>query len=487
MSSSAESKSEQAEEKQTLQELPDPLRWWALLAVSLATFMTYLDLNIINIAIPAIQHSLHLTESGLEWVVSSYLLTLAGLLLTGGRLADAYGRRLLFIIGLIIFTLSSLSAGLAVNGTILITSRAVQGVGAAVVTPPTLAIITATFTDAKERTNAIGLWTVSAAIALAIGPVASGLISQHIHWGWIFLINVPVGVIALAITVRTVRESRASDASRNLDVIGLVTSAIALFAVTYALIEGNDAGWSSPRIIAAFAAFAAAAVLFPTIENRVANPMVNLRLFRIRYFTGGLSSQVIWAFGSIAIYFFTAQYLQGVLGWSPLKSGLLFLPMAAALAVSAGASTTVAGWIGAYRTVALGLAMIAIGMVMLMLNGEHASFGSLVPSLVVMGVGMGIMNAPMTNAVMENTPETQTGIASALLNDARDVAGLLGIAVVGAVLRTSQNSALRSGSSAPQAFVDGYHAGILVAAILCAVGVAISYALLRPGRNAAPN
>lgn len=486
MTSSAESKSGQTENARAFQERADPLRWWALLAVSLATFMTYLDLNIINIAIPTIQRNLHLTESGLEWIVSSYLLTLAGLLLTGGRLADAYGRRLLFMTGLAIFTLSSLSAGLAVNGTILITSRAVQGVGAAVLTPPTLAIITATFTDVKERTNAIGLWTVSAAVALAIGPIASGLISQHIHWGWIFLINVPVGVVTFAIAARTVRESRAADASRNLDVAGLVTSTLALFAITYALIEGNDAGWSSARIIASFAVAAVSAALFLVIENRAANPMVNLKLFRIRQFTGGISSQMIWAFGSIAIYFFTAQYLQGVIGFTPSKSGLVFLPMAFALAIFAGISTKVEGWIGAYRTVSLGFAMIAIGMIMLMLNGQDASFGSLVPSLVVMGAGMGIMNVPMTNAVMGNTPQAQTGIASALLNDAREVAGLLGIAVVGAVLRSSQSSALRAGSSPPHAFVDGYHAGILVAAVLCVAGVFISYALLCPNKNPVP-
>jgi len=486
MTSSAESKSDQTEDTSTLPKPPDPLRWWALLVVSLATFMTYLDTNIINVAIPTIQHSLHLTESGLEWIVSSYLLTLAGLLLAGGRLADAYGRRLLFMIGLVIFTLASLSSGLAGSGDILITSRAVQGVGAALLTPPALAILTATFTDAKERASAISIWVGSIAVALAVGPVTGGLISQHIHWGWIFLINVPIGAITMAVAVRTVRESRAADASRNLDVAGLVTSALTLFGVTYALIEGNDAGWSSPRIIAAFAVAAVAAVLFLVIENRVPNPMVDLRLFRIRHFTGGISTTIIWAFGSLAIYFFTSQYLQVVIGWSPSKSGLLFLPMAFALAVCAGVAPKVEGWIGGYRAVALGMVLVTIGMIMLMLHGQHASFAALAPSLVVLGAGMGVANVPMTNAVIDNTPEAQTGIASAVLNDAREMAGLLGIAVVGAVLRSSQSSALRTGSSPAQAFVDGYHNGILLSAILCGVGVVISYVLLRPGKNPVP-
>ena len=190
-------------------------RWWALAAVSLATFMTYLDNNIVNVAIPTIQRSLHLSVSGLEWVVSSYLLTLAGLLLVGGRLADVYGRRRLFEVGLAVFTLSSLAAGLAGSGGVLIASRAVQGVGAALLMPATLAIIMATFTNARERNTAIGIWAAVSALALALGPVLGGLISQHLHWGWIFLINVPIGVITFAIAVFYVDESRAGSAVRR--------------------------------------------------------------------------------------------------------------------------------------------------------------------------------------------------------------------------------------------------------------------------------
>ena len=214
-------------------------RWWALAAMSLAAFMTYLDNNIVNVAIPTIQRSLHLSVSGLEWVVSSYLLTLAGLLLVGGRLADVYGRRRLFLLGLGVFTLSSLAAGLAANGGVLIASRAVQGIGAALLMPATLAIIVATFKDVRERNTAIGIWAAAGALALALGPALGGLISQHLHWGWIFLINVPVGVITIAISLRYVDESRESSAVRRLDVPGLIASAVTLFALTYALIEGN--------------------------------------------------------------------------------------------------------------------------------------------------------------------------------------------------------------------------------------------------------
>ncbi|BBA97122.1 putative MFS transporter [Actinacidiphila reveromycinica] len=475
-----ESASDQAQDTETPGEAPDPLRWWSLLAVSLATFMTYLDLNVINVAIPTIQRDLHLSEAGLEWIVSSYLLTLAGLLLAGGRLADAYGRRRLYMIGLTVFTLSSLSAGLAGNGGMLIGSRAVQGIGAALLTPATLAIITATFTDLKERTSAIGLWTVSAALGLALGPVTGGLITQNIRWGWIFLINVPVGVVTLALSARTVRESRSSDSGNVLDVGGLITSAVALFAVTYALIEGNDAGWGAPEIVTAFVIAAIATVAFFVFETRTPEPMVNLGLFRIRQFTGGISTQMIWAFGALAIYFFTSMYLQDVLGFSPLKSGVLFVPMAFALAAFAGFSTLMESWIGGFRTVSLGMVMMTVGLIMLNMHDEHSTFASLLPCLIVLGGGMGIMNVPMTNAVMHNTPKAQAGVASALLNDAREVAGLLGITIIGAVLRSKQASELRSGSSASQSFLSGYHVGLWVATGLVAVGIVFTYVMLRP-------
>jgi EmrB/QacA subfamily drug resistance transporter len=461
----------------------DPRRWWSVVAVGLATFMTYLDLNIVSVAIPTIQHSLHLSVAGLEWIVSSYLLTLAGLLLAGGRMADAYGRRRLFMIGLAIFTTSSLAAGLAGSGGVLIASRAVQGIGAALLTPATLAIIMAAFADAKERKAAIGIWTASAALGLAIGPVAGGLISQHLHWGWIFLINVPVGVVTLAITTQAVRESKAPSASRSLDVAGLITSVIALFALTYALIEGNDAGWTSPQIIATFTIAAVAAVIFIAIEARTAEPMVDLKMFRSRQFSGGTCTQMIWALSVLGIYFFTSIYFQEILGFSPTKAGLVFVPMAICMALCAGASPLVERWIGAHRTVALGTAIMAVGLVLLVRHGQHASFASFLPGVMLLGAGMGLMNVPLTDAVLAATPEARAGIASALLNDSREVAGLLGITVIGAVLRSSQASALRAGSSPAHAFLNGYHTGMWVTIALLGLGVVVSYVTLRPGRE----
>ena len=461
----------------------DPRRWWALVAVSLATFMTYLDNNVTNVAIPTIQRSLHLSVSGLEWVVSSYLLTLAGLLLVGGRVADVYGRRRTFLAGLALFTVSSLAAGLAGSGAVLIASRAVQGVGAALLMPTTLAIIMATFTDPKERTKAIGIWTAIGAMALGLGPVVGGLISQHIRWGWIFLINVPVGVVTLALALPFMRESKASSAVRRLDIPGLVTSAVSLFALTYALIEGGDKGWTSTVIVSAFAIAAVAMAAFLVIEARSQYPMVDLGIFRIRQFSGGTGTMMIWAFGILGIYFFTSLYLQNTLGFSPTKAGLAFVPMALALAVFAGVAPMVEARAGGHRTIALGMVMMVAGLAMFARLGEHATYPALLPGFIIFGAGAGLMNVPLTNGVLHSTPQARAGVASALLNASREMAGLLGITVIGAVLRSRDSAALRGGASPVHAFVDGYHSGLWLTIGLLIVGVVVSYVTLRPARN----
>jgi EmrB/QacA subfamily drug resistance transporter len=450
-----------------------------LVAVSLATFMTYLDNNIVNVAIPTIQRSLHLSVAGLEWVVSGYVLVFAGLMLVGGRLADVYGRRRVFLAGLSVFTLSSLAAGLASSGGMLIAFRALQGLGAALLVPTTLAIILATFDDARERIRAIGIWTAIGALALAFGPLIGGFISQNWHWGWIFFINVPVGVITFAMAVAWMAESHGQSASRHLDIPGLASSAVALFALTYALIEGHTQGWTSAQILSSFALAAAAAVAFALIEARTKSPMVHTSLFRSRVFSGGTLVMMMWAFGIFGIYFFTSLYLQGILGFSPVKAGLAFLPMALVLAISAGISEPVAARIGAHRTVALGLAIMLGGLYLFARQGLHASYVGLMPGFGLFGAGAGLMNAPLTNSVLESMPADRSGVASALLNASREVAGLLGITVIGAVLSSREGAALRSGVAPARSFLDGYHAGLTVTIALIGAGIAVALVALR--------
>ena len=355
----------------------------------------------------------------------------------------------------------------------------VQGLGAALLVPTTLAVIMATFTQARERTAAIGIWTAIGAMALAFGPLIGGFISQHLHWGWIFFINVPVGIVAMAIAALTMDESRDTSAARRLDLPGMAASSVALFALTYGLIEGHGKGWTSALILGAFALAGAAGAAFAAIEARTAHPMVELALFRSRLFSGGTVTMMLWAFGIFGIYFFTSIYLQEILGFSPTKAGLAFVPMALCLAAAAGAAGPVYQRLGAHRTVAAGMALMAAGLYLFSALGAGASFASLMPGFVLFGLGAGLMQVPLTNSVLHGQPPERSGVASALLNASREVAGLLGITVIGAILRSRQGSALRHGVAPPAAFLDGYHAGLVVTVALLGAGAVISYLALR--------
>jgi len=450
---------------------------WALVAVALATFMTYLDNNIVNVAIPDIQRELGLSTAGIEWVVSGYILTFAGLLLAGGRLADAFGRRRLFLIGLGVFTASSLVAGFAGGAGDLIAARALQGIGAALVTPTTLAIISATFTDPRERNAAVGVWGGVGALALAVGPLLGGLLTQHVSWEWIFWINVPIGIATMALGTWAITESRETEA-RRLDRPGLGLSTVALFTLTWALIEGHDRGWTSAAILGAFALAAAAAFAFVLVERRVAQPMVDISLFRSREFSGGIVAVMLWAFGLFGIYFFTSIYLQGVLGFSPTKAGAAFVPMALLMAGSAIVSDRVAARFGAYRSTGFGMLAMGLGIGSTALLGTDASFLSLMPSFAVIGLGGG-MTIPLTATVLSAMPTSQAGVASAVFNASREVAGLLGITVIGAVLTSRQGAALAAGHSPADAYLTGFHAGLMLAAALVIAGGVTAYVALR--------
>jgi EmrB/QacA subfamily drug resistance transporter len=452
-------------------------RTWALVTVSLATFMTYLDNNIVNVAIPAIQRDLGLTTSGLEWVVSGYILAFASLLLAGGRLGDIFGRRRLFLVGLGVFTVASLAAGLAGNVDVLVASRAVQGIGAALVTPTTLAIISAIYRNPRERTVAIGIWSAVGALSLAVGPVLGGLISEHLDWGWIFYLNVPVGVATMALAVIVVPADVAV-ARRRIDLPGVTASALALLGLTYGLIEGHDKGWTSTPILGSFAVAAAAALAFVLIERRSPEPMVDMHLFSERVFTGGIIAIVMWGFGLFGIYFFTSLYLQNVLAFSPTEAGAAFVPMALLMAVGAVLAERVAGWVGPYRSVSGGMLLMAAGIGSVALLGRDASFLDLMPSFALIGIGGGL-SVTLTAMIIGTMPDAEAGVASGIFNAAREVAGLLGITVIGAILTARQSVAARGGSDPVDSFLSGYRSGLLVAAVLVAAGGVAAFLALR--------
>jgi len=281
-----------------------------------------------------------------------------------------------------------------------------------------------------------------------------------------------------------VAESRAESAARRLDLPGVVTSALALFALTYALIEGNVSGWTAPPILGAFAVAAVAGAAFLAIEARADQPMVDLSMFRRREFSGGSVTMMIWAFGILGIYFFTSIYLQQTLGFSPVEAGLAFVPMALTVAVFAAIAPRVEARAGSHRTVAAGMLLMVVGLILFARLGEHAGYTSLLPGFILFGAGAGLMNVPVTNASMQAVPSARAGVASALLNASREVAGLLGITVIGAVLRTAQGASARGGADPVHAFLDGYHTGLLVTIGLMVAGVAVSYLTLRPRRTA---
>jgi EmrB/QacA subfamily drug resistance transporter len=452
---------------------------WTLIAVALATFMTYLDNNIVNVAMPAIQRDLHLSISGLEWVVSGYILVFASLLLAGGRLADVFGRRRLFLIGLTIFTGASLVAGLSGSVEMLIASRAVQGLGAALVTPTTLAIISATFTETRQRAAAVGIWSAVGALALAFGPLLGGLLSQHASWGWIFYINVPVGIATLALGAWAIDESRQDSAPSRIDMPGVITSAGALFALTYALIEGHSRGWTSPLILGLLALAAVLGALFVRLEFAAADPMVAVALFRERVFSAGLIALVMWGFGLFGIYFFTSLYLQTVLGFSATKAGLAFVPMAVLMAVGAVISERITHRLGAHRVVGAAMLLMAAGIASVSTLGAQAAFIDLMPSFAVIGIGGGL-TVPLTASVLEAMPRSEAGVASGVFNASRELAGLLGITVIGAILTARQTAQLTAGKAPVDAFLSGYRVGLLVAAGLVAIGGLAAYLGLRP-------
>ncbi|TKK89464.1 MFS transporter [Herbidospora galbida] len=450
-------------------------RWWVLAAVSLATFMTYLDNNVVNVALPTIEQDLGLTLAGLEWIVSGYILAFAGLLLAGGRLADVFGLRVMFFIGLAVFTASSVAAGLAGSQETLIAARVVQGVGAALVTPTSLALIRATFVDARERATAVGIWGAVSALALAVGPLTGGLLSENISWGWIFLINLPIGVVVAVIAAVALPASVRTRGVR-IDVPGVLSSSLALFALTFALIEGEGEGWTSGLILGSFALAAVAFATFLVIESRSRQPMIDLRLFRSRVFSGGLLSMGMWAFGVFGIYFFTAIYLQSALGFSPTEAGAGFVPMALLMAAVAVFSPQLARRIGTGPSVAAGLALMVVAMAGLSNTGVGSTYLDLLPWFLIFGAGGGML-VPLTDVIIGAVPADRAGVASGTLNVSREVFGLLGITILGAILNARQTAPTMA------AFLDAYQFTLLIAAAIVLVGVPVALYALRKDRT----
>ncbi len=452
-------------------------KWWTLFAVSFGLFMIMLDNTVVNVALPTMQRDLHVSISQLEWVVIAYALTFAALLITGGKLADLYGRRRIFVLGLVVFTLSSLACGLAPSAGVLIAARAVQGVGAALMNPATLSIIVATFPP-KLRGTAIGIWAGVSALALAIGPLGGGLITEHLNWNWIFFVNIPVGAIAIVVSQLVIRESRDTSVEQSIDAPGLVTSGGGLFFLSYALVEGNRHGWTSPEILSFFALAVAVLSAFVVFERRQRLAMLDLSLFRIGAFTGANLVAMLVSLSMFGVFFFVTLYVQNILHYSPAKAGATFLPMVLLIIFIAPIAGRLSDKIGSRWLMGGGMTLLGISLLLYERVTIHSDFWTLLPSMLVGGFGMAMTMSPMTSAAMGAVPVDKAGVGSGVLNSFRQMGGSLGIALMGAIVGSYIRPGAR-GPAAAQDYVNGLHAGFEVGAGVTFVAAALAIILVR--------
>jgi EmrB/QacA subfamily drug resistance transporter len=457
----------------------DARKWWTLAAVAFGLFMIMLDNTVVNVALPSIAADLRIGLSELEWIVTGYALTFASLMLSGGKLADLLGRRLIFVVGLAIFTLSSLVCGLAGSGELLIGARVVQGAGAALMNPATLSIIAATFPP-RQRGMAIGIWAGVSAMALAIGPLVGGLLTEHISWSWIFFVNVPIGLVAIAASLLLIPESKDESAEQRLDLPGLVTSGIGLFALTYGLIEANTYGWTSGRIVGSFAVAAAMLVAFVLLETRQRLPMLDLSLFRNGTFAGANLAVLLVALSMFGVFFFVSLYMQGVLGYSAVETGAAFLPLTILIMLTAPIAGKTSDRFGSRWLMTVGMILIAIQLFYFSRLGVEESYWNILPAMILGGFGISLVMTPSAAAAVRALPVDKAGVGSAVLNAFRQVGGSMGIAVIGAIVAHEVGD-LRGPAVFRQKelFVDGFSTALTVAALIAVLGAVVSFVLVR--------
>ncbi len=436
-----------------------------------------LDNTVVNVALPSIQRDLGADLSELEWIVTGYALTFASLMLVGGKLADAYGRRLVFVAGIVVFTTASLFCGLASSADMLIGSRVLQGAGAALMNPATLSIIAATFPP-RERGTAIGIWAGTSALALAIGPLVGGLITEHANWNWIFFINLQIGLLGIVASFVFIDETR-DETHERLDLPGLVTSALGLFALTYGLIEANTYGWGSTRIIGAFVLAGAALLAFVVLERHQRAPMLPLELFRNRTFTGANLTMLLVALAMFGVFFFVSLYMQNILGYSAVQAGAAFLPMTLLIIVVAPMAGKASDRLGSRGLMTAGMILLSVQLLLFSRLSANASFWNLLPALLIGGVGMACTMTPSAAAATRSVPVDKAGVGSAVLNSARQVGGTMGIAVMGAIM-----AAEAGGERTPAAFMDGFQAALTVAAAIALLGAVVAFLFVRPHEGA---
>jgi EmrB/QacA subfamily drug resistance transporter len=500
-------------------------KWWTLAAMCFALFMLMLDNTVVNVALPSIQDDLDASLSSLEWTVNAYTLTFAVLLVTGGRLGDIFGRRRMFLFGVVVFAVSSAAIGLAPSQEWLVAGRAIQGIGGAFMMPGTLSIISNTF-PAHERGRAIGTWAGVSALALALGPAVGGALTEYVSWRAIFFLNLPVAVGAVIVTLFATRESRDPTVDRSVDYPGIAALSVGLTALVLALVEGNRWGWGSAEIVALLVTAAVTLALFVYAELRGRAPMVQFEYFRSRSFAGASAVAFIVSFAMLAMFFFMALYMQNILGYGPLEAGLRFLPATAVIIVAAPIAGRLADRIGSRPLMVTGLLITAFALFLQSRVNDGTGYAQLLPAFSLMGLGMGLTISPMSTAGMNAVTPEKAGAASGILSMFRMVGGTFGVAAIGALFQSLAHAriderlsglhlpagtrdaivdnlgsgagakmlegmephrAAQVGSAMRDAFIHALSGALTLSCAVAALGAVLALLLIEPRRKQAPH
>ncbi len=451
-------------------------KWWTLAAVGLGVFMLLLDITIVNVALPDIEQSLGAGLSDLQWVIDAYALSLAAFLLTAGAIGDRVGRRIVFATGIVVFTLGSLLCGLAGDPTALALARVVQGVGGAIMFATSLALLSTTYRGA-DRGVAFGVFGAITGVAVAVGPVLGGAITTGLSWRWIFFVNLPVGIVALLVTLRAVPETK-DPHPRRLDWIGFVTFSAGLALLVFGLIRSNEAGWGSAQVLGSIAAAVILLLAFAIAESLQREPMFDLSLFRVPTFVGGLIAAFAISASLFSLLTYLVIYMQNLLGYSAIETGVRFLPLSLAIFFTAGIAGRLTAKVPTRLLIGPGFALIAVGLLLMRGLAVDSSWTTLLAGLTVAGIGAGLVNVPLASTAVAVVEPARAGMASGVNSTFRQVGIATGVAALGAILAHAAPSTGR-GPEAAQGFVDGLNEILLVGAVLAAVASVASLALIR--------
>jgi EmrB/QacA subfamily drug resistance transporter len=454
-------------------------KWLALALLSVVQFMVVLDIAIVNVALPSIQVDLGFSEENLQWVISAYALVFGGFLLLGGRAADLLGRRRMFLAGLGVFVAGSLLAGLAWSEVSLIGARGLQGLGAAIISPAALSILTTTFSEGRERNIALGVWGAVGGFGAAAGVLLGGVFTDALSWEWIFFVNIPVGLVAIALAPKLLGESRDARA-KSFDALGAVLVTAGLSTAVFAITQANDYGWTSGKTIGAFAAAVALLAGFLVREQRASDPLMSFSIFRIKTVSGANVAGFILGTALFSMFLMLTLYMQQVLGYSAMKTGVAYLAVAGSSILWAAVASQLVTRIGVKPVLVAGMSLLTVGLLYFTQVSVGGSYlGDLLPGFLLVGIGMAFSFVPISIAALAGVESKDAGLASGLINTSQQIGGALGIAVLSSVAVAQTHGATRAGDALPVALTDGFHAAFWVGVAVAAVGVLASIFLVR--------